>query len=427
MNTIALIGAQWGDEGKGKVIDILASNADFVVRATGGSNAGHTVVSGGRTYKLHLIPSGILYKNTQNIIGNGVVVDPKVVLEEMRSLTDQDVSMNNLFIDLRAHVVMPYHKVIDELAEKAKGANAIGTTKRGIGPCYADKCDRIGIRMVDLIRPNVFAEKLKSNLELKNKIIVNVYGGEPLVYEDILNEYNTYARQLKKYTCDTGVMLYDAITAGKRVIFEGAQGTLLDLDSGTYPFVTSSHPISGGFCAGAGIGPTAIKEVLGIAKAYTTRVGAGPFPTELNDEVGEHLLTIGCEFGTTTGRARRCGWLDTVILRLAVRLNGLTSIAINKLDTLTGIKKLKIATHYKRNGEVIKDFPADIGMLEDCTPVYEEFDGWTEDITQCKTYESLPVNARKYIEAIERLAGCRVSMIGVGPDRDQNILRPCMD
>lgn len=423
MNTIATIGAQWGDEGKGKVIDILASKADYVVRATGGSNAGHTVVSGGKTYKLHLIPSGILYPDTINIVGNGVVVDPGVVLEEMQALEAQGVSMKNLYIDLRAHVVMPYHKTLDELAERAKGDAAIGTTKRGIGPCYADKCDRIGIRMIDLIDPDKLAKKLKANLEFKNKIITNVYGEKPLDYAEIYEAYTEYAKKLEKHICDTGVMLYDAIKADKRVIFEGAQGTLLDLDSGTYPFVTSSHPISGGFCVGAGVGPTAIKEVLGIAKSYTTRVGAGPFPTELDDAAGKHLLEVGHEYGTTTGRARRCGWLDTVILRIAVRLNGLTSLAINKLDTLTGLKKLKIATHYERHGERVDHFPADISLLEDCKPVYEEFDGWTDDISGCKTFDELPENAKKYIEAIERLAGCRVSMIGVGPSREQNIIR----
>lgn len=423
MNTTALVGAQWGDEGKGKVIDILAQTADYVVRATGGSNAGHTVVSGGKTYKLHLIPSGILYPDTVNIIGNGVVVDPKVVLEEMSSLEALGVKLDKLLIDLRAHVVMPYHKEIDELAELAKGKNAIGTTKRGIGPCYADKSDRIGIRMIDLINPELFSQKLKSNLELKNKIITAVYGGKPIDYKTVLDEYSGYAKRLERFCADTGVILYDAIKSNKRVVFEGAQGTLLDLDSGTYPFVTSSHPITGGFCAGAGVGPTAINKCLGIAKSYTTRVGAGPFPTELDDEVGKHLLNIGHEFGTTTGRARRCGWLDAVILRLAVRINGLTSLAINKLDTLTGLKKLKIATHYVRNGEIVNDFPADITLLEGCTPVYEEFDGWTEDITNVKEYDKLPDAAKNYIAAIERLAGCKVSMIGVGPDRDQNITK----
>ncbi len=424
MNTTALVGAQWGDEGKGKIIDILAEKADYVVRATGGSNAGHTVVNGDKTYKLHLIPSGILYHGTVNIIGNGVVIDPKVVLEEMDSLVALGVSLDKLLIDLRAHVVLPYHKVFDELAEKAKGDNAIGTTKRGIGPCYADKCDRIGIRMIDLIDPDVFATKLRANLELKNKIITAVYGGKALDFDSMYKEYCGYAKRLAKYTVDTGVILYDAIKANKRVIFEGAQGTLLDLDSGTYPFVTSSHPITGGFCAGAGVGPTAIKECLGIAKSYTTRVGAGPFPTELDDEVGKHLLNVGHEFGTTTGRARRCGWLDAVILRLAVRINGLTSLAINKLDTLTGLKKLKIATHYVRNGEVVKDFPADISILEGCKPVYIELDGWDEDITACRTFDALPAAAKAYIRKIEELAGCRVSMIGVGADRDQNIYKP---
>ncbi len=423
MNTTALVGAQWGDEGKGKIIDILAQKADYVVRATGGSNAGHTVVNGDKTYKLHLIPSGILYPDTVNIIGNGVVIDPKVVLEEMDSLEALGVKLDNLLIDYRAHVVMPYHKEIDELAELAKGANAIGTTKRGIGPCYADKCDRIGIRMVDFLQPEVFKAKLRSNLELKNKIITAVYGGKTLDFDGMYTEYLGYAKRLERFTCDTGVVLYDAIKANKRVIFEGAQGTLLDLDSGTYPFVTSSHPITGGFCAGAGVGPTAIKECLGIAKAYTTRVGAGPFPTELNDEVGNHLLNVGHEFGVTTGRARRCGWLDAVILRLAVRINGLTSLAINKLDTLSGLKTLKIATHYIINGKKTADFPADISMLEGCTPVYEEFEGWTEDISGCKKFEDLPKAAKNYITAIEKLCDCKVSMIGVGPDRENNIYK----
>ena len=423
MNTIALIGAQWGDEGKGKYIDILASTADYVVRATGGSNAGHTVVSGNNTYKLHLVPSGILYPKTVNIIGNGVVLDPKVVLEEMDELARLGVKFDNLLMDLRAHIVLPYHKEFDELAELAKGANAIGTTKRGIGPCYADKCDRIGIRLIDLLDENVFAKKLKQNLELKNKIITAVYGGKPLDFDEIYTEYCGYAKRLAPYACDTGAVLYDAIKANKRVVFEGAQGTLLDLDSGTYPFVTSSHPITGGFCAGAGVGPTAIKECLGIAKSYTTRVGAGPFPTELDDEIGKHLLNVGHEYGVTTGRARRCGWLDAVILRLAVRINGLTALAINKLDPLTGLKKIKVATAYKLNGKNIKDFPADISILEKCTPVYEEFDGWTEDITGCRRFEDLPKAAQKYILAIEKIAECPVTMIGVGPDREQNIVR----
>ncbi|MCH5163289.1 MAG: adenylosuccinate synthase [Clostridiales bacterium] len=423
MNTIAIVGAQWGDEGKGKYIDILASKADYVVRATGGSNAGHTVVNGDKVYKLHLIPSGILYPNTVNIIGNGVVLDPKVVLEEMDELAKAGVKFDNLLMDLRAHIVLPYHKEFDELAELAKGANAIGTTKRGIGPCYADKCDRIGIRLIDLLDKNIFAQKLKTNLELKNKIITAVYGGKPLDYDQMYAEYCGYAKRLEKYACDTGAVLYDAIKAGKRVVFEGAQGTLLDLDSGTYPFVTSSHPITGGFCAGAGVGPTAIKECLGIAKSYTTRVGAGPFPTELDDEIGKHLLNVGHEYGVTTGRARRCGWLDAVILRLAVRTNGLTSLAINKLDPLTGLKKIKVATAYKMNGKILKDFPADISILEKCTPVYEEFEGWTEDITSCRKFEDLPKAAQDYILAIEKAVDCPVSMIGVGPDREQNIVR----
>ncbi|MDE6201558.1 MAG: adenylosuccinate synthase [Clostridiales bacterium] len=423
MNTIALIGAQWGDEGKGKYIDILASSADYVVRATGGSNAGHTVVRGDKAYKLHLIPSGILYPDTVNIIGNGVVLDPQMVLAEMDELAAMGVKFDNLLIDLRAHIVLPYHKEFDELAEIAKGVNAIGTTKRGIGPCYADKCDRIGIRLVDLLDENTFAQKLKQNLQLKNKIITAVYGGKPLDYDEIYTEYCGYAKRLQPFARDTGALLYDAVKADKRVVFEGAQGTLLDLDSGTYPFVTSSHPITGGFCAGAGVGPTAIKECLGIAKSYTTRVGAGPFPTELDDEVGNHLRDVGHEYGVTTGRARRCGWLDTVILRLAVRINGLTALAINKLDPLTGLKTIKVAVGYELNGKILKDFPADISILERCTPIYEEFEGWTEDITACRRFEDLPKAAQRYVLAIEKLVDCPVTMIGVGPDKEQNIVR----
>lgn len=423
MNTAAIIGAQWGDEGKGKFIDILAEKADYVVRATGGSNAGHTVVNGGVTYKLHLIPSGILYPRTINIIGNGVVLDPQVVLQEIDELAKLGIKFDNLLIDLRAHIVLPYHKALDELAELAKGADAIGTTKRGIGPCYADKCDRIGIRFIDLLQPDVFCRKLKSNIQLKNKIITAVYGGKPLDFDSVYAEYLGYAERLRPFARDTGAILYDAIKSNKRVIFEGAQGTLLDLDSGTYPFVTSSHPITGGFCAGAGVGPTAIKECIGIAKSYTTRVGAGPFPTELNDDIGNHLLTVGHEYGTTTGRARRCGWLDAVILRLAVRINGLTSLVINKLDPLSGLKTLKIATHYIIDGKKTDCFPADISILENCVPVYEEFEGWTQDITGCRTFADLPKAAQKYIQAIERLTDTPVSMIGVGADRSQNIER----
>lgn len=423
MSATALVGAQWGDEGKGKTIDILASRADMVVRAQGGSNAGHTVVVGDVTYKLHLIPSGILYPDTICVIGNGAVISPGVILKEMESLSQRGVSLKNLKIDARAHVILPYHVELDKLSEAARGKEDIGTTKNGIGPCYMDKAERIGIRMCDFIRPDAFREKLKRNLEVKNKIITAVYGGQPLALEPILDEYSGYAEKLAPFVCDTSVLVYNAIKADKNVLFEGAQGALLDLDMGTYPFVTSSHPTAGGFCVGAGIGPTLIKDVLGVGKAYTTRVGKGPFPTELNDETGERIRNVGAEFGTTTGRPRRCGWLDILILKFAVRANGLTALAINKLDTLTGIDVLKMCVAYEKDGKLIYDFPTDIAELEGCKPVYIELKGWNEDISKAKSYDELPAEARAYVERVEKEAGCRVSMVGVGPGREQNLNR----
>lgn len=420
MSVTALVGAQWGDEGKGKIIDILASEADVVVRAQGGNNAGHTVVVEKETYKLHLIPSGILYKGTVCVIANGTVIDPAVILQEMDSLKARGVSLSNLKIDARAHIILPYHIVLDGLSEDARGKSDIGTTKKGIGPCYMDKAERIGIRICDLINPAVFNEKLKRNVEIKNNLITKIYGGKPVDYAKILSDYSGFAARLAPYICDTSVLIYDAIKAGKNVLFEGAQGVLLDLDVGTYPYVTSSHPVTGGFCVGAGIGPTLIKDCLGIAKAYTTRVGKGPFPTELDDEIGKRIREVGAEYGTTTGRARRCGWLDTVILRFAVRVNGLTGIALNKLDTMTGIAKLKICTAYKKNGKIIKNFPTDIGDLEGCEPIYMELDGWTEDISNAKSLADLPKNAVAYLKAIEKDIDCKITMVGVGPQRSQN-------
>lgn len=420
MAVTALVGAQWGDEGKGKIIDILAEKSDMVVRAQGGNNAGHTVVANGITYKLRLIPSGILYKNTVCVIGNGVVVDPAVILSEMADLTSKGIDVSRLKIDARAHVIFPYHIALDELGEKARGAGDIGTTKRGIGPCYMDKAERIGIRMCDLINPEVFKQKLERNVKFKNEIITKIYGGEPVSFEKILSDYNGYAAKLAPHVCDTSVLVYDAVKSGKNVLMEGAQGALLDLDVGTYPYVTSSHPISGGFCVGAGVGPTLIKDCIGIAKAYTTRVGKGPFPTELDDEIGERIRNVGAEFGTVTGRPRRCGWLDAVILRFAVRVNGLTGIALNKLDTLTGLEKLKVCVAYTKNGKTLKDFPSDISELEGCKPVYEEFDGWTEDISAAKSIKDLPKNAVAYLRAVEKFVDGKIKMVGVGPDRTQN-------
>lgn len=423
MSVTALVGAQWGDEGKGKTIDILASQADMVVRAQGGSNAGHTVVADGITHKLRLIPSGILYPNTVCVVGNGTVIAPPVILKEMAQLKENGVSLKNLKIDARAHVILPYHIAIDTLSEKMRGAGDIGTTKNGIGPCYMDKAERSGIRIIDLITPEVFKEKLFKNVENKNKLLKYVYGGEEMDAQAIYDEYCGYAEQLKPFVTDTSVLIYDAIKAGKNVLFEGAQGTLLDIDVGTYPFVTSSHPTAGGFCEGSGVGPTLIDNCLGVAKSYITRVGKGPFPTELNDEIGDRIRNVGGEFGTVTGRPRRTGWFDAVIIRYAVRVNGLTSLAINKLDTLSGIETLKICVAYKKNGEILKDFPVDISLLEGCEPVYEELPGWTEDLSKCHSFDELPENAKTYIRFIEKQADCHVSMVGVGPDRTQNLMR----
>lgn len=423
MASVALIGAQWGDEGKGKTIDILASTAEMVVRAQGGSNAGHTVVANGNEYKLRLIPSGILYKDTDCIIGNGCVVHPGVVLKEIESLTSRGVCMDKLYIDARAHVIMPYHITIDTLSEQRRGSNDIGTTKNGIGPCYMDKCERIGIRMRDLIDEKVFAEKLKTVLAIKNDIIVKLYGGEPLNFDEIYTEYTAWAKKLAPHVCDTSLVVYNAIKSGKKVLFEGAQGTLLDVDTGTYPFVTSSHPTAGGFSIGSGVGPTLIDEVIGVAKSYITRVGKGPFPTELFDEVGEEIRQKGHEFGTVTGRPRRCGWFDALILKYSVRVNGLTGVAINKLDTLSGLKTVKVCTAYEKDGKIVKDFPADIADLEGCNPIYTELPGWDGDLSLCKTFEELPKTAQDYILFLEKEIDCKIKMIGVGPDRTHNINR----
>ncbi|MDK2801056.1 MAG: adenylosuccinate synthase [Clostridiales bacterium] len=423
MATKVVIGAQWGDEGKGKIIDILAQQAEVVVRSQGGNNAGHTVEANGQQYKLHLTPSGILNPNTLCIIGNGVVVDPGVLLGELDMLQEKGVSADNLKIDARAHVIFPYHRVLDGLSEEARGKGDIGTTKKGIGPAYMDKAERSGIRMCDLMNKDLFIEKVKANVELKNKIIEKVYGGTGLNADEIIAEYLGYAERLRKYVTDTTILLYNAIKAGKNVLFEGAQGTLLDLDLGTYPYVTSSHPITGGVCIGAGIGPTMIDECIGVVKAYTTRVGKGPFPTELFDEIGDQIRELGHEYGTTTGRPRRCGWFDAVIVKYAVRTSGLTSIVVNKIDTLSGIDKIKICVGYKKGDEIIREFPPSLEELALCEPIYEEMDGWQGDIGQIRNYKDLPENAKKYIKKIEEICDVKVSMIGVGPGREQNIIK----
>lgn len=423
MSTVVIVGAQWGDEGKGKVIDYLAAEADVVVRGQGGNNAGHTVVVGDKKYALHLIPSGILYPETINVIGNGVVFDPEGFLNEVAKLEAEGVNTKNIKISDRAHVIFPYHKVIDALAEKARGDKMIGTTKKGIGPCYMDKVERSGIRICDLMEKDVFIEKVTAQIERKNEIIEKLYGGEPVNKNEIIEKYLEYAEKIRAYVDDTTVIVYDEVKSNKKVLFEGAQGTLLDIDLGTYPYVTSSHPISGGFTIGSGIGPNMIEEVLGIAKSYTTRVGKGPFVTELDNEVGDKIRIAGNEFGTTTGRPRRCGWFDAVMVKYAARINGMTCIALMLLDVLTGFDKIKICTGYKLGDEVIDYFPASLNRLSKCEPVYEELDGWNEDISEAKSFEELPENAKKYIARIEELLELPVKIVSIGPKRSQTIVR----
>lgn len=422
MSTVVIVGSQWGDEGKGKVIDYLASEADVVVRGQGGNNAGHTVVVGDDKYALHLIPSGILNKDCVNVIGNGVVFDPEGFLKEIDGLSAKGVDTSTIRISERAHVVFPYHKEIDRLAEEARGKSKIGTTIKGIGPTYMDKVERSGIRMCDLVSEK-FEEKARPQIEAKNKVIVDIYGGKALDADEIITAYKAYAERIKPFVSDTTVIVYDAVKANKKVLLEGAQGTLLDIDFGTYPYVTSSHPISGGFAIGAGIGPNLIEEVVGITKAYTTRVGKGPFVTELEDETGDKIRVAGHEFGTTTGRPRRCGWLDLVIVNFAARVNGMTCMSLMLLDVLSGFETLKICTAYDYRGEVMNHFPADLDVLAECKPIYTELPGWKEDITKCDSFEALPENAKKYIEKIEEVTGVPVKIVSVGPKRSQTIIR----
>lgn len=423
MSSVVLIGAQWGDEGKGKITDYLAEGADLVVRYQGGNNAGHTVIVGDVEYKLHLIPSGIISGEKICVIGNGVVVDPVVLLDEIAYLEEKGLSVEGLRISSSAHVIMPYHKLLDSLQEEKRGLLKIGTTKRGIGPCYADKISRCGIRMGDLISPEDFRELLEMNLKEKNELLEKLYGEKPLNLEDVLAEYSEYARRIAPYITDTVTLVNDALEDGQNILFEGAQGTLLDIDHGTYPFVTSSNPTAGGACPGAGVGPTAIDRVIGVTKAYLTRVGEGPFPTELFDEVGQKLGTIGKEFGVTTGRARRCGWFDAVVMRYAVRVNGITSIALTKLDVLDTLETIKICTAYEIDGEVTRNFPLNLKDLAKARPVYEEMPGWMSSTSGARTYEELPEAAQNYICRLEELCGAEASIVAVGPDREQTILR----
>lgn len=423
MPSLVIVGTQWGDEGKGKIIDYLAKEANMVVRGQGGNNAGHTVVVGDKKYALHLIPSGVLYQGTVNIVGNGVVLDPEGFLSEIENMKQEDIDTSNIVISDRAHIVFPYHKKIDALSEAMRGANEIGTTKKGIGPCYMDKIERTGIRACDLLDKELFIEKVSHQIEKKNEIIEKIYDGETIDKEQVINQYLAYADELRPYIKDTTVMVYEALKRGDKVLFEGAQGTLLDIDLGTYPYVTSSHPTSGGFTIGTGVGPTMIEEVLGIAKAYTTRVGKGPFVSEEDNETGERIRIAGHEFGTTTGRPRRCGWFDSVIVKYAVRTNGITALSLMLLDVLTGFDTIKICTHYDCDGEMIENFPASLNKLEKCKPVYKELKGWKADITNCSSYDELPEEAKAYIAEIEKLVGVPIKIISVGPKRSQTIIR----
>ncbi|HWP98730.1 MAG TPA: adenylosuccinate synthase [Syntrophomonadaceae bacterium] len=420
MSTLIVVGAQWGDEGKGKVTDFLAQQADYVVRYQGGSNAGHTVEVMDKKFMLHLIPSGILYPKTICVIGNGVVVDMGKLLDELHELQLRGIDTEHLRISQRAPVVLPYHKKIDELEDCA---SKIGTTKRGIGPTYADKINRVGFRFSDILHGgDHFREKFKSQVEFKNRIIEEIYGEKGFNFQELLDQVMDQAEALRKYVADTSLLVYNAIKDGKKVLFEGAQGTLLDIDHGTYPYVTSSNPTAGGACVGSGIGPTSIDQVLGIAKAYTTRVGEGPFPTEELGAIGEELRQRGAEYGTTTGRPRRCGWMDTVILRYAVRVNGLTNLAVTKLDVLDGFDTIKICTAYRCQGQLLYDFPENSNILEQCEPVYIEMPGWKQDISSFTNLDQLPVQALNYIHKIEELVGVKQALVAVGPNRVQTII-----
>lgn len=421
MSSIVIMGSQWGDEGKGKMTDWLAQKADMIVRYQGGNNAGHTIAFNGKTYKLQLIPSGIFEPQKINVIGNGVVVNPKALLSELQMLKDAGVTPSNLKISSRAHLILPYHIQLDIAQEKQRGDQKVGTTHNGIGPAYMDKAARIGIRMCDLLEKDTFAAKLKENLVQKNALFEKIYDEEPFDFDSLFNEYYEYGQQLKAYVTDTSVLVNEAISAGKNVLFEGAQGIMLDLDHGTYPYVTSSNPVVGGALAGAGVGPQSLTKMVGVCKAYSTRVGEGPFPTELTNETGGWIREKAHEYGTVTGRPRRIGWFDAVAMRHAKRVSGMNCLSLNLLDIFTGLKKVKICTAYMFDGKQIDYYPASLKELERCEPVYEEFDGWTEDISTVTEYDQLPANAKKYLKRIEKLTGLQLMTISVGPSREQTI------
>ena len=422
MPAIVLLGAQWGDEGKGKATDILGDRVDYVVRYQGGNNAGHTVVIGDQKYALHLLPSGILSPNVIPVIGNGVVIDPAVLLEEIKGLNERGIDTSKLVISSNAHLITPYHRTIDKVSERFLGKAKIGTTGRGIGPAYADKISRIGIRVQDLFDQSILEKKIEGALRDKNQVLTKVFNRKDMEVGEILEEYLGYAEILRPYMADTALLLNQALENGKTVLLEGSQGTLLDVDHGTYPFVTSSNPTAGGACTGSGIGPTKIERVIGIVKAYTTRVGSGPFPTELENEDGEKLRTIGHEYGTTTGRNRRCGWYDAPIARFAVRINGLTDFFLTKLDVLTGWEKIPVCVAYEIDGKRVEEVPSSQTDFHHAVPIYEYLPGWTEDISKARDIADLPKNARDYITFLEEISGAPMSAIGVGPGRDETIV-----
>jgi adenylosuccinate synthase len=422
MPAIVLLGAQWGDEGKGKATDLLGDRVDYVVRYQGGNNAGHTVVIGDQKYALHLLPSGILSPNVIPVIGNGVVIDPAILLTEIKGLNERGIDTSKLKISTNAHLITPYHRTIDKLSERFLGKAKIGTTGRGIGPAYADKINRIGIRVQDLFDPSILKQKIEAALHDKNQILIKVFNRKGITVDEVLTEYLGYAEMLKPYVVDTALLLDQALKAGKNVLLEGSQGTLLDVDHGTYPFVTSSNPTAGGASTGSGIGPTKITRVIGILKAYTTRVGSGPFPTELFDEDGEALRKIGGEVGVTTGRNRRCGWFDAPIARYAVRVNGLTDFFLTKLDVLTGWEKIPVCVAYEVDGVQVDELPASQTDFHHAKPIYEFLPGWKENISTAKSIDDLPVNAREYVRFLEKVSGAPISAIGVGPGRDETIV-----
>jgi adenylosuccinate synthase len=417
-----VIGAQWGDEGKGKITDLLSKSANIVVRYQGGVNAGHTIVVQDRTFKLHLIPSGILYPDTECIIGCGTVIDPQVLIEELDQLEKFNISTRNLLISETAHITMPYHRLIDEASEERRGKHKIGTTGRGIGPTYADKSERTGIRVLDLMDPEGLRNQLQWTINYKNVILEKLYNLPPLDPEQVIDQYLEYADRLRPHVVDTSLKIYEAIQRRRNILFEGAQGTLLDLDHGTYPYVTSSNPVAGGACVGTGVGPTMIDRVIGVAKAYTTRVGEGPFPTELDGEVGELLSDRGAEFGTTTGRKRRCGWFDAVIGRYAVRINGIDSLAITKLDVLDELEEIKVCVAYEIEGQRCEDFPSSARRFARCRPIYKTLPGWQQPTTHCRSLEDLPRQALDYLKFLAELMEVPIAIVSLGANRDQTII-----